>query len=229
MDHERARELIDRFSDDMLTDSERAELEQHAQSCEECGRALRIARILKETFAGAARTIEPPGEAELAWKDAIRAEARRQKKTRLVRWASALAAAFLAVAGSSVLLLNRPGRQADEKAITYVAIDGSEYSEEAAFSGSEAEECAEIPVCDAVPTAAECPEEGYGTFFISASEELTKAAELYAAGTMQDRDGTVYLFDREGYSSFTDGITEEALPEFPEGEDMIRIRFVGPQ
>lgn len=94
-----ANEWLDCLMDGELTDDERRRLEAHAATCPACDEQLRATLTMKALFDDMPAEADVPLAAQAKWRDAVRAEAKRDKTRRLTRWIGTAAAALLLVAG----------------------------------------------------------------------------------------------------------------------------------
>lgn len=97
--------LLDAYIDDneLAADQKEAFL-AHAQECENCGRALREAEMLKGILSDIDDDIVVPLEAQANWRMAVRAEAKRKSNRKWMRIGSAIAAAFILVFACTLML-----------------------------------------------------------------------------------------------------------------------------
>ncbi len=91
--------LLDQLMDGELTDDQRLELEAHGRSCPGCAAAIRQTMQLKALFADAEPEVDVPLAAQAAWRNAVREEARRDRKKRTLRWFASAAAALVVLVG----------------------------------------------------------------------------------------------------------------------------------
>lgn len=117
MDCERLRTLLDAFIDGELPEEEARALVNHAKSCESCGRELKAAELLRDTFAHMDEEVAVPLKAQAAWRDAVRAEARKRSGRKWMRVAYAAAAALVLVLGGSLMLISAPNAAQPEAAL----------------------------------------------------------------------------------------------------------------
>ncbi len=104
MDCKRLSEVLDDYIDGILSPEEMHAVEIHADSCESCAEELKAAKLLKDMLKGMQEeTVAVPLEAQAAWRNAIRTEAKHRKMRAWVRYGGALAAALVLVIGSTFL------------------------------------------------------------------------------------------------------------------------------
>lgn len=101
MDCEKAREMLDAYIDGELSAEEMRALEDHAKACEMCMQELQAARLLKDTLAHIDDDIAVPLQAQAAWRNAVRAEAKKKSVQKWTRAAYAAAAALVLAFGVS--------------------------------------------------------------------------------------------------------------------------------
>lgn len=144
MDCIKAREKIDLYVDDMLSEAERQRLNGHVSSCSQCWKALDDAIRLKRAL-GNLPEIEPPA-------GLVASAVRKAKKRRIPVYAYATAAAAavvaLAFAFSPQLMSNSKNNAGGEEKIMYSAADENVAPEEGFTmdSASVAEASEEAPM-----------------------------------------------------------------------------------
>lgn len=99
MNCEEARKQLDAYIDGELSEVQKRALLDHAQTCEICAQELQAARILHDTLAHIDDDLQPPLAAQAAWRNAIRAEAKKKHTRRWMRVAYSVAAALVLVIG----------------------------------------------------------------------------------------------------------------------------------
>jgi len=91
--------LIDAYIDGELDQDTMSEMLTHAQECEECAREFEAAQLLRETLRGIDDDIVPPLAAQAAWRNSIKAEARRKRMNRIYKFCASAAAAVVLMVG----------------------------------------------------------------------------------------------------------------------------------
>lgn len=104
MNCEEFRTMLDAYIDGELSGAEIAALRGHAKDCEACREELEAADMLRETMEHMDDDIVVPLEAQVAWRSAVRAEARKKNMRKWTRMAYAAAAALVLVFGVSIML-----------------------------------------------------------------------------------------------------------------------------
>ena len=99
MNCEEARLLLDAFIDGELSQAEMRALMDHVEACEECAREMDAAVLLKDTLAHIDDDVQVPLQAQAAWRNAIRAEAKKKNTKKWMRMAYAAAALVLLLGG----------------------------------------------------------------------------------------------------------------------------------
>ena len=102
MDCERARLLLDAYIDGELSEEEMRSLRDHAMACEDCKRELEAAEMLRDVLADMNDEVAVPLQAQAAWRNAVRTEAKKKNMRRWMRAAYAAAAALVLVVGAAV-------------------------------------------------------------------------------------------------------------------------------
>ena len=125
---------IDALIDGELSEEARAEMEAHAESCEDCAEKLRAAKMLQDVLSHMDDSVAVPLQAQAGWRRAVAAEAKRKRFSRIYRIAGAVAAA-LVVAVCLPMLLRNPTKAPE----AHVEVDGVEKT---AQLGDEAETAA---------------------------------------------------------------------------------------
>ena len=100
---------IDALIDGELSEKSRAEMEAHAESCEDCAEKLRAAKMLQDVLSHMDDLVAVPLQAQAGWRRAVAAEAKRKRFSRIYRIAGAVAAA-LVVAVCLPMLLRNPAK-----------------------------------------------------------------------------------------------------------------------
>lgn len=96
-------ERLDAYIDGELTQPEREAFLSHAQNCSTCREALWETEAIHDTLAHMNDGLRPPLEAQAGWRAAVKREARRRKTRVLYRAVSAVAAAFVLLAGTTAV------------------------------------------------------------------------------------------------------------------------------
>ncbi len=125
---------IDALIDGELSEKSRAEMEAHAESCEDCAEKLHAAKMLQDVLSHMDDSVAVPLQAQAGWRRAVAAEAKRKRFSRIYRIAGAVAAA-LVVAVCLPMLLRNPAKTPE----AHVEVDGVEKT---AQFGDEAETAA---------------------------------------------------------------------------------------
>lgn len=112
---------IDALIDGELGEDARAEMKAHAENCEDCAVKLRAAKILQDVLSHMDDSVAVPLQAQVGWRRAVAAEAKRKRFSRIYRIAGAVAAA-LVVAICLPMLLRNPAKTPD----AHVEVDGVE-------------------------------------------------------------------------------------------------------
>lgn len=94
---------LDAYIDGELSNAQREALLAHAQSCSACREELRRAQVIARALGEANTDLRVPLEAQAAWRSAVRREAKRRKGRVLSRTISAVAAAFVLLAGTTAV------------------------------------------------------------------------------------------------------------------------------
>lgn len=111
MNCEEARMLIDAYIDGELSAEEKRALMDHAQACETCAQELEAAELLRDTLAHMDDDVQVPLEAQVAWRSAVRAEAKKKNTRKWMRMAYAAAAALVLLIGGGIVLREQPQQQ----------------------------------------------------------------------------------------------------------------------
>lgn len=96
-------ERLDAYIDGELTQPEREAFLSHAQNCSTCREALWETEAIHDALAHMNDGLRPPLEAQAGWRAAVKREARRRKTRVLYRAVSAVAAAFVLLAGTTAV------------------------------------------------------------------------------------------------------------------------------
>lgn len=113
MDCERFRYLLDAYIDGVLNDEEMRRFMDHADTCEDCRREMREAEMLRDMMKDMDDEIVVPLQAQAAWRNAVRAESKKLRMKRLVRFGYAAAAALALVVGVSFVTNDTNARNAE--------------------------------------------------------------------------------------------------------------------
>lgn len=131
--------MLDAFVDDELGKDAREGILRHARACEKCAAELKRAETLKKLLAGLTDGVPVPLGAQVAWRSAIKAEARKKRARGLYRTLGAVAAACVVLVGVATGM-NLFGRTpegdpaagvanvpaADQSMFAFIATDGDE-------------------------------------------------------------------------------------------------------
>ena len=96
-------ERLDAYIDGELTQPEREAFLNHAQNCSTCREALWETEMIHDALAHMNDDLRPPLEAQASWRAAVKRETRRRKTRVLYRAVSAVAAAFVLLAGTTAV------------------------------------------------------------------------------------------------------------------------------
>lgn len=96
-------ERLDAYLDGEMTQPEREAFLAHAQNCSACRQALWESEAIHDALAHMNDDLRPPLEAQAGWRAAVKREARRRKTRVLYRAVSAIAAAFVLLAGTTAV------------------------------------------------------------------------------------------------------------------------------
>lgn len=110
MNCEEARKLIDAYIDGELSEAEKRALMDHAQACEMCAQELEAAELLRDTLSNMDEDVQVPLQAQAAWRNAVRAEAKKKNSRKWMRVGYAAAAVVLLI-GSGLALREAPQPQ----------------------------------------------------------------------------------------------------------------------
>jgi len=134
--------LLDAYIDGECSAAEKAALSEHAKACEACGEEFRAAQLLKETLAHMDDELTVPLQAQAAWRNAVRAEAQKGKRTAARKWVracSALAAAMVLALGLGLTGGTAPEEQnLLQLAMPRSAVVARDGASVAAYSGEDA-------------------------------------------------------------------------------------------
>ena len=114
MNCEEMRAKLDAYMDGELAEAELRAMEDHAAACEDCRGEWATAQLVREALADLPDEVDVPLSAQAAWRSAVRAEAKRQRNRRWLRWGYAAAAALVLALGAAAVLGGIPGRRAAE-------------------------------------------------------------------------------------------------------------------
>lgn len=104
MNCEKLRTVLDQYIDGETDDVLHRAMEEHVQSCEMCARELRAAQMVRDSLLSMDKEIAVPLEAQAAWRDSIRKEARKRNIQRKLRVVYGVAAALIIALGSSLIM-----------------------------------------------------------------------------------------------------------------------------
>lgn len=97
-------QLLDAYVDGELDEKQRADLQNHAAGCEECREALSAAEQLRDILSRMDDDISVPLPAQAAWRNAVRAEARRSRMKMIYQACGAVAAVCVLTFGVTTML-----------------------------------------------------------------------------------------------------------------------------
>ena len=127
--------LIDAYIDGELDQDTVSEMLDHARECENCARELSAAEMLRDTLSGIDENIVPPLPAQAAWRNAVKAEARKKRMGRIYKICASAAAAVVLMVGlyAGLDAFDNNAKQPETSAATeagagfvFVATDGSD-------------------------------------------------------------------------------------------------------
>ena len=121
MNCEEMRAKLDAYIDGELTQEEMRAIEAHAAACEDCGRELVTAKLVRDALGELNEEIAVPLPAHVGWQKAVRAEAKRRANRRWMHAAYAVAAALVLMIGATAILRGMPARQ-DAEPMTLAAV-----------------------------------------------------------------------------------------------------------
>lgn len=124
--------LLDAYIDGELDAGKASEMLAHAQKCDQCARELKLAEMLRGALRGMDDDIVPPLAAQAAWRNAVKAEARRSRMKKIYKYCGTAAAAVVALIGCAALIDPFGVREEnagipaanEETGFTFVAADG---------------------------------------------------------------------------------------------------------
>lgn len=132
---------LDAYIDNELSPKDRIAMLEHAQNCKDCNDELKYAEMLVDITANMPEEIVPPLEAQAAWREAVRKEARPKNSFKPFRGFKTIAAALVVLVGCVAVFgewnndAASPDSQVGEQGVfTYVAADGNETSPRSAAS-----------------------------------------------------------------------------------------------
>ena len=147
MNCEQMRAMLDAYIDGELSEEEMRALRDHAAACEDCKRELEAAELLRDALAHMDDDVSVPLEAQAAWRKAVRAEAGKRSRRRVLRVAYGLAAALVVAIGCTAVLRSdalkpqnalTPNAGAQARAVEFtemmVATDGEADAVQATYS-----------------------------------------------------------------------------------------------
>lgn len=97
-------QLLDRWIDGELDESQRAAMKEHAAQCSECREQLASAQQLRDILSHMDDDISVPLQAQAAWRKAVREEAKKSRMKGVYRAFAAVAAALVLMVGVSAML-----------------------------------------------------------------------------------------------------------------------------
>lgn len=104
MNCEQMRAMLDAYIDGELSAEEMRALRDHAAACEDCRSELEAAELVRDALAHMDDDVSVPLEAQAAWRNAVRAEAGKRSRKRVLRVAYGLAAALVVAIGCTAVL-----------------------------------------------------------------------------------------------------------------------------
>lgn len=104
MSCEEARMLLDAYVDGELSAGQERTLMDHVSACDACRQEFEAAMLLKDALRDMDEEISVPLEAQAAWRNAVRREAKQRSFRRWLRWASAAAAVLVLAVGCGAML-----------------------------------------------------------------------------------------------------------------------------
>ena len=96
-------ERLDAYLDAEMSQPERQAFLSHAQNCSSCREELRRAEAIRDALAHMNDGLSVPLAAQAAWRGAVKRGSRRRKNRVLYRAISAVAAAFVLMAGTTAV------------------------------------------------------------------------------------------------------------------------------
>lgn len=104
MNCEQMRTMLDAYIDGELSEADMRALRDHAAACEYCRNELEAAELLRDALAHMDDDVCVPLEAQAAWRNAVRAEAGKRSRKRMLRVVYGLAAALVVAIGCTAVL-----------------------------------------------------------------------------------------------------------------------------
>ena len=104
MNCEQMRAMLDAYIDGELSAEEMRALRDHAATCEDCRNELEAAELVRDALAHMDDDVSVPLEAQAAWRNAVRAEAGKRSRKRMLRVVYGLAAALVVAIGCTAVL-----------------------------------------------------------------------------------------------------------------------------
>ena len=104
MNCEQMRAMLDAYIDGELSEADMRALRDHAAACEDCRNELESAELLRDALAHMDDDVSVPLEAQAAWRNAVRAEAGKRSRKRVLRVVYGLAAALVVAIGCTAVL-----------------------------------------------------------------------------------------------------------------------------
>ena len=104
MNCEQMRAMLDAYIDGELSAEEMRALRDHAAACENCRSELEAAELVRDALAHMDDDVSVPLEAQAAWRNAVRAEAGKRSRRRVLRVVYGLAAALVVAIGCTAVL-----------------------------------------------------------------------------------------------------------------------------
>ena len=103
--------LLDLYADGELNENQRAAMDEHAAVCSECREKMAAAEQLQGILSHLDDDIAVPLPAQAAWRNAVRAEAKRIRMKKVYRACGAAAAVFVLMVGVSAMLHSEEASQ----------------------------------------------------------------------------------------------------------------------
>ena len=104
MNCEQMRAMLDAYIDGELSAEEMRALRDHAAACEVCRNELEAAELVRDALAHMDDDVCVPLAAQAAWRNAVRAEAGKRSRKRMLRVVYGLAAALVVAIGCTAVL-----------------------------------------------------------------------------------------------------------------------------
>lgn len=151
-------ELLDMYIDGELDTNARAQFLDHAAMCADCREKLTAAEQLQGFLSHMDEDISVPLPAQAAWRNAIRAEAKRMRMKRVYAALGAVAAACVVTLGAVAMLQTKPvisDPAAGITPMTIAMVESDGISEEAALEAATAAPAAMMKQRSTMPVQTE--------------------------------------------------------------------------